>query len=91
MRPRQRPLGRGLDFLFNPEMVMEPDSAYKIMAIGMREGIIFANNHRLIDYFNGGHTDYLHARRMVNGMDHAVEIAAIAKAIEVCLLDSLTA
>lgn len=40
-------LGRGLDLLFKPELVNEPDTAYEIMANGMCDGTIFANKKKL--------------------------------------------
>lgn len=79
-------LGLGLQLLLNPDDVLEPQTAYRLMAHGMRTGEGFANGHKLSHYFHGSKTDYLHARHMVNGHDHAVEIASIAKKFETVLV-----
>ena len=81
-------IDRGLDLLSNPELVKEPKIAYAIMAHGMRTGFGFANKHKFTDFFLGKKRDYKHARRMVNGMDHADDIAKLAEAFEEVLLDS---
>jgi hypothetical protein len=81
-------IGRGLDLLLDPELVKEPKIAYAVMAHGMRTGFGFANRHKFSDFFTGRNKDYKHARRMVNGMDHAEEIAKLAEAFEEVLLDS---
>jgi len=81
-------IGRGLDLLLDPELVKEPEIAYAIMAHGMRTGFGFANGRKFSQYFIGQTTDYKHARKMVNGMDHAEDIAKLAKAFEEILLDS---
>ena len=75
-------IGRGLDLLLDPELVTEPDVAYELMSHGMRTGKGFANGHTLAHYFHGSHADYVNARAMVNGSDHAQDIAAIAKKFE---------
>jgi len=79
-------LGRGLDFLLNPDLVLEPKVAYDIMSIGMRTGSIFANGFRISRFIGGNHCDYLHARQMVNGMSGAEEISKIAETFEDILM-----
>jgi hypothetical protein len=81
-------IGRGFDLLRNPELVLDPSTAYALMSHGMRTGEGFANRHKFLDFFGGRSRDYKHARKMVNGMDHADEIAKLAEAFEVVLLDS---
>jgi hypothetical protein len=54
----------------------------------MRTGFGFANGHRFSQFFIGQTRDYKHARKMVNGMDHAEDIAKLAEAFEEVLLDS---
>jgi hypothetical protein len=71
-------IGRGFALLVDPELVKDPAVAYEIMSVGMRTGKIFANGHSLEDYFGDGASNYKDARRMVNGRDHAQEIAEIA-------------
>jgi hypothetical protein len=81
-------LGRGLDFLFDPNLVMEPTIAYQLMSYCMRTGAGFANGHRFSQYFFGGHTNYFGARDMVNkGGDHQ-EVADAALLFERVLFAS---
>ena len=81
-------LNRGLDLLLDPELVKEPKTAYALMSHAMRTGFGFANRHKFSDFFSGKQKDYKHARKMVNGMDHADDIAKLAEAFEEILLDS---
>lgn len=84
-------LGRGLDLLFKPELVNEPDTAYEIMANGMCDGTIFANKKKLSQYLNDKLTDYVGARNIVNpgsSKAHKVEVAEIAEKFEKILFSS---
>jgi len=81
-------IGRGRDLLFDRELVKQPKVAYALMAHGMRTGFGFANGHKFSQFFFGKNTDYEHARTMVNGMNHAADIAKLAEAFEEVLLDS---
>lgn len=84
-------LGRGMDFLLEPERVDNRDVAYEILATGLCTGAIFAHGRQLRQYFHGGHTDYVHARDMVNPkVAHAnkVEVARIAERFEKVLFAS---
>jgi len=56
------------------------------MAHGMLTGEGFANGRKVSAYFSGARTDYVKARAMVNGTDHAADIAAIARQFETILL-----
>jgi hypothetical protein len=75
-------LKQGLDLLKDPDKVMEPETAYALMSHGMRTGQGFANGHKLADYFAGVTRNYTGARHMVNGKDHAADIAALAEKFE---------
>ena len=81
-------IGLGLDLLFHPEKALEPAIAYEIMVHSMVYGSGFANRKRLQFYFCGSYTDYVGARAMVNGTDHAAQIAQIARIFEQCLMDN---
>ena len=81
-------IGRGLELLFDPDLVHEPGTAYAIMSHGMRTGFGFANGRKFADYFGGDKANYYGARAMVNGHDSAQEIATMAKAFEDALLES---
>jgi glycosyl hydrolase family 19 (putative chitinase) len=81
-------LGRGLDLLLDPELVKEPKIAYALMSHAMRTGSGFANGHKFSEFFSGKNRQYKGARKMVNGTDHAEDIAKLAEAFEEILLDS---
>lgn len=79
-------LGRGLDLLMNPELVKTPEVAYELMSQGMRTGRGFSNGRSFSQYFSAGSTNYVAARGMVNGSDHAADIAGIAQQFEKILV-----
>jgi hypothetical protein len=79
-------IGSGLQLLLDPELVKQPETAYKIMSHGMRTGDGFANGKTFAKYFTGANTDYIGARAMVNGSDAAAEIAGVAETFEAILL-----
>lgn len=66
----------GVDFLNYPELVMNVDYATSILILGMVEG--WFTGKKLSDYF-GAKTDWLNARRIINGVDKAKLIAGYAK------------
>lgn len=66
----------GADIIANPDDAMKPDVAAFIMFEGMINGEF--TGHKLADYFNGK-ADWLHARRIINGMDRADIIAGYAR------------
>jgi hypothetical protein len=65
-----------LDMLANPELALKPAIAASIMIRGMVEG--WFTGKRLSDYLNGT-VDWYNARRIVNGIDRAADIAGYAK------------
>lgn len=79
-------LNMGLKLLLQPDLVLQPETAYKVMAHGMLTGKGFANGRKLIKYIHGATADYVGARHMVNGSDHAVDIADIAKQFQTILV-----
>ncbi|MGN2249692.1 hypothetical protein ACFWZ1_06380 [Frateuria sp. GZRe14] len=79
-------LNLGLQLLLNPDDVLQPQIAYKVMAHGMLTGKGFANGRKFATYFHGAKTDYVGARHMVNGSDHAGDIAGIAQQFESILI-----
>lgn len=78
-------LGTGL--LDDPERALEPLTAYRILSIGMREGLF--TGRALGDFIAPGVTNYLDARRTVNGTDHAANIAVYALGLEQALYIAL--
>jgi hypothetical protein len=58
------------------------------MSLGMRRGSF---TEKKLAYFIGpGVCDYLHARRIINGLDRASTIEEYAKKLEIALSTSLT-
>ena len=73
----------GIDFVRNPDLVMEPGNAAFIMFQGM-EGAWFTGKG-FDDYLKGISTDYRNARRIINGTDKAATIAKYAVRFETAL------
>jgi hypothetical protein len=72
-----------VDLVEKPELALDPQIAYQIMSIGMREGRF--TGKKLSDYINESKTDYKSARRIINGLDKAALIAAYAQTFEALL------
>ena len=83
-------LGKGLELLFAPDKVKEPQIAYDVMAHGMFTGSGFANGRKLSQYIVGDQKDYVNARKMVNYSDKAsyTPIAELAELFEAMLLEA---
>ena len=77
----------GLPLYTQPDLALRYDVAYKIMSYGMTHGTF--TGVALSRYINEGKTDYLNARKIINGTDKADLIAGYATAIEQMMLDSL--
>lgn len=63
----------GLDLVSDPDAVMRPAIAVKILVYGMMEGLF--TGHSLPDFIDNGKYDWVNARRVVNGTDRAELIA----------------
>jgi len=71
----------GVDLTENPERACDEKAAYQIAALGMHDGVFTGD--KLDDYLHSAGTpNYVSARRIVNGSDHADDIAKIARDIE---------
>jgi len=79
----------GVDLVANPDLAMDKDIAAKVMFAGMTDAkIIFEDfsddqnftftGKSLEDYFHGDTADWVGARRIINGTDHALVIAQTA-------------
>lgn len=68
--------GEAPDLVNNPEQATDPLLAARIAAGGMKTGSF--TGRKLGDYVNENQTDFRNARRVINGMDHADEIAGRA-------------
>jgi predicted chitinase len=66
-----------VDLVKNPEKVLQPELAARIIVQGMKEGLYAGP--KLSDYIKGEKRDFVGARAIVNGTDRAGDIADIAK------------
>jgi hypothetical protein len=76
-------LGLGNLLVLHPEHALEPGTAYKIMSFGMRHGSF--TGKKLADYIHDNVSDYVNSRRIINGLDHAQDIAGYARSFEALL------
>lgn len=67
----------GIDLVNNPDLALDPAIASKIMFEGMTRGTF--TKKKLADYFNAAGSDWRNARRIINALDRADEIANYAK------------
>ncbi|HEY0120538.1 MAG TPA: hypothetical protein VGC14_02055 [Rhizobium sp.] len=74
----------GLDLDANPDLARQDDIAAKIIVVGMRDGIF--TGKKLGDYFTQESSDWINARRIINSLDRANDIAAYAKLFNAALL-----
>lgn len=70
----------GVDMINNPHLALNNETAAECLVIGCEEG--WFTGKKLSDYLPG---DYVQARRVVNGLDRAAEIAGYARAFEAAL------
>ena len=74
----------GIDLVSDPDLALRPDVAYKIASRGMRDG--WFTGHKLANHIpTGGAPDFVNARRIINGLDHADDIAGIARKFQIIL------
>jgi putative chitinase len=67
----------GVDLVNNPDKALDPTIAAAIMFEGMQRGTF--TSKKLADYFNDRLTDWVNARRIINGTDKAETIASMAR------------
>jgi len=67
----------GINLIDNPEKAALPEIAALILVRGMRDGSF--TNVGLSDFIVGDRRDFFNARRIVNGLDRADDIAQIAE------------
>lgn len=66
----------GIDFVNDPDLALESKNSVDILMIGMRDGIF--TNHKLSMYFDENTTNWVGARKIINGTDRANLIAGYA-------------
>lgn len=67
----------GIDLVGEPDLALEPRTALYILVHGFKTGAF--TGKKLSDYINEGKTDFYNARRCINRLDRADEIAALAE------------
>lgn len=70
----------GLDLTSEPDVVMQPEISARILVVGSLEG--WFTGRKLGDYLTDTKTDFVNARRIINGTDKAKAIALIAREYE---------
>lgn len=73
----------GIDLIGNPDLALVPAVAGRILVQGCLEG--WFTGKRLADYLDRPAPDYVNARRIVNGVDRAAEIAGYARTFAAAL------
>ncbi|SFK69661.1 peptidoglycan-binding protein [Lysobacter sp. cf310] len=81
-------LGRGSELADTPALAADPQTASRVLVIGMRDGLF--TERRLDQYVNANTTDYDGARAIVNGSDRAAHIAGLARGWEGQVADLVT-
>lgn len=66
----------GIDMVASPDLALAPQNALFILVDGFKNGV-FAG-HPISEYINEEKTDFINARRCINGLDHAQEIKEFA-------------
>ncbi len=61
----------------NPDLAMEPEVALFVLVHGFKTGAF--TGRKITDYINANGTDFVNARRCINGTDKAHEIAQLAQ------------
>jgi predicted chitinase len=64
------------DMVGQPDLALDPQVALFVLVHGFKTGAF--TGHKLADYVNAEKTDFLNARRCINGVDRQHEIADIA-------------
>ena len=73
----------GIDLINNPDLALQPKYAAEILVNGSKQG--WFTSKTLKDYINDNKKDYYNARRVINGLDKAQQIADIAVVFEKAL------
>lgn len=66
----------GADLVGNPDLALEANVALFVLVHGFRSGVF--TGRKITDYIGKGRSDFVNARRCINGVDHALDIAKLA-------------
>ncbi len=67
----------GIDLVNDPDLALEPEVARFILVHGFKNGVF--TGKKMTEFVNANRFDFINARRCINGLDRAQEIAEIAK------------
>jgi predicted chitinase len=70
----------GVDLVERPELAMVPSIAADILIVGCQEGLF--TGRKLSEFVGVGKQEYIQARRVINGLDRAKQIAEYARGFE---------
>jgi predicted chitinase len=76
----------GVDLVANPDRALDPRIAADILMVGMAEGLFTGRS--LATFLGIDKTDWRGARRIVNGLDRADDIAEYARAFDAALANA---
>ena len=74
----------GVDLTSDPDKALDPDVSVAVLVLGMEQG--WFTGKKIADYITLQRSDFVGARRIVNGRDRANHIAGIAKRFDALLL-----
>src|SRR5262245_11528344 len=80
-------LGPEEDLIKDPDQVLRPMISYRIMSVGMRNGMF--TGKKLSDYIDKDKCDYKNARRIINGLDKWDVIKGYAETLEKILREAV--
>lgn len=67
----------GVGLVGNPDLALNPGIAARVMFQGMVKGLF--TGKKLLNFFTAVKSDWVNARTIINGHDHAVTIAGVAQ------------
>jgi hypothetical protein len=67
----------GIDLVGVPDLALDPNVALFVLVHGFKTGVF--TGRKITDFIDATRTDFVKARRCINGMDKAQEIAALAE------------
>ena len=67
----------GIDLVKNPDLALDFNNALFILVYGMKHGLF--TGKKLDDYFNENGSNFVKARKIINGKDKAKKIALLAQ------------
>lgn len=65
-----------LGLVNDPDLALDAATSLFVLCHGFKTGAF--TNRRITDYIDEGHSDFVNARRCINGTDHAMDIARLA-------------